>query len=40
MKMKPLGIFDAFNDVKFVHPDALRLFEVAEVFLAIHVKLT
>ena len=40
MKMKLVGVPDAFDEVQFVHPDALRLFEVAEVFLALHVKLT
>jgi hypothetical protein len=40
MKMKLVGTPDAFDEVQFVHPDALRLFEVAEVLLIILVKLT
>jgi hypothetical protein len=40
MKMKLVGILEEFDEVKFVHQDTLRLFEVAEVFIAIHVKLT
>lgn len=39
MKMKLVGTPSAFDEIKFVHPDALRLFEVAEVFPSF-VKLT
>jgi hypothetical protein len=31
MKMKLVGTAEPFDEVQFVHPDALRLFEVAEV---------
>jgi hypothetical protein len=40
MKMKLVGTAEPFDEVQFVHPDALRLFEVAEVLLIILVKLT
>jgi hypothetical protein len=33
MKMKLVGTPNAFDEIKFVHPDALRLFKVAEVLL-------
>jgi hypothetical protein len=38
MKMKLVGTAEPFDEVQFVHPDALRLFEVVEVLLIILVK--
>jgi hypothetical protein len=34
MKMKLVGMPDAFDELKFIHPEAIDLFEIAEVVLA------